>query len=33
MNEYTYLLFKVDNNSEEYCENRADYRGNHGLNI
>lgn len=33
MNEYTYLLFKVNNNSEEYCKNRADYSGNHGLNI
>ena len=23
-NEYTYLLFKVNNNSEEYCKNRAE---------
>lgn len=33
INEYTYLLFKVNNNSEEYCKNRAKYCGNHGLNI
>ena len=33
VNEYTYLLFKVNNNSEEYCKDPADYCGNNGLNM